>query len=288
MNAALAGGLLMVASGAAFAVVAVCVRILGRDLDPFQIAFLRNLLGLAVVAPWAFRAGRDALRTRRFGLHLLRALLGVTAMILIFAALSRMPLAEASALTFLSPVFATAGAALLLGETVRMRRWIAVIIGFGGAMLIIRPGVEVVQPAALAAIGGALFMALAVLTVKSLSRTEPTNTAVLYMAVLLTPISLVPALFVWQWPTPTQWGLAILLGAFATLGQHLMTRAMATADASVVMSFDFARLVFIAMAAFFLFGEVPDAWTWIGAGVILGSTVYIAHRESRLNRKRAG
>ncbi len=280
------GALLMIASGAGFAYMAVCVRILGREgLDPFQVAFLRNAFGLLAMLPWALRTGRGALRTRRLGLHLLRAVVGVTAMVLLFFAMTLMPLAEASALTFLAPVFATVGAALLLGETVRLRRWAAVAVGFGGAMLILRPGIETVQPAALTAVAAALFMALAVLCVKSLSRTESSNTAVLYMSLLMTPLSLLPALLVWQWPTPGQWMLGLAMGLVATVGQQLLVRAMAAADASLVMPFDFARLVFIALGAYLLFGEVPDLWTWAGAGVILGSAAYIAHRESRLHRE---
>lgn len=275
----------MVGAGASFAVMIVIVRYLSAEQHPFQLAFFRNLFGMVFMLPWVIRTGWGGLRTERFGLHLFRALIGLSAMLCFFSAISLIPVAEVTALTFTAPLFATAGAALVLGETVRLRRWTATAIGFVGALVILRPGSAMVTPAALVALASAGFMSVAILTIKILSRTENPNAIVLYMGLLLTPLSLVPAVFVWTPPAPETWPWLVVMGLSATIGQLMMTRAFAAAEASAVLPFDFARLVFVAVLGFLLFGEQPDLWTWIGAAVIVASTGYIAHRESRLGKE---
>ena len=141
--------------------------------------------------------------------------------------------------------------------------------------------VAMVTPAAFVALAAATFMAVAILTIKALSRTENPNAIVLYMGLLLTPLSFVAALFVWTTPMPQTWPWLVAMGLTATLGQLMMTRAFATTEASAVLPFDFARLVFVAILGFLLFGERPDLWTWIGAAVVVAATGYIAHREAR-------
>lgn len=281
LSASLRGGLWMVGACLMFTGVSVVVRMLGETLDPFQVVFFRNAFSLMWMMPWVLHTGRSAFRTDHLWRHALRAMTGAVAMTLFFWAMVLMPLAEVNALTFLSPVLATAGAALFLGETVRRRRWIAVGVGFAGAMIVLRPGAEAFDPAALLAVGAAVFAAGTILLLRLLGRTEDTATTVLYLNLFLTPISLLPALWVWQTPTAAQWGLAILLGLFATVVQLCMTRAFTVAEASAVMPFDYSRLVFVAIAGYLLFGEVPEVWTWVGGAIIMGSTVYIAHRESR-------
>jgi len=120
--------------------------------------------------------------------------------------------------------------------------------------------------------------------VKSLSETESPNTIVLYMNLLLTPLSLVPAVFVWQWPSTTTLSYMAMLGLLAAAAHIALTRAYAVADASAVLPLDYTRLPFVAAIAFLAFGEVPDLWTWVGAGIIAGSALYIAHREMRITR----
>jgi drug/metabolite transporter (DMT)-like permease len=275
----------MIGAGANFAIMIVIVRHVSAEQHPFEIAFFRNMFGLAFMLPWIVRTGWEGLRTKRFRLHLFRALIGLSAMLCFFSAISLIPVAEVTALTFTAPLFATIGAALVLGEKVRLRRWTATAIGFVGTVVILRPGSATLTPAALTALASAAFMAVAILSVKALSRTENPNAIVLYMGLLLTPLSLVGALFVWTTPAPETWPWLVVMGLTATLGQLLMTRAFATAEASAVLPFDFARLIFVAIFGFLLFGERPDLWTWIGAAVIIAATVYIAHREARLGRE---
>ena len=284
LSAPLRGAFYMIGAGASFAIMIVIVRHVSAEQHPFEIAFFRNMFGLAFMLPWIVRTGWEGLRTKRFRLHLFRALIGLSAMLCFFTAISLIPVAEVTALTFTAPLFATIGAALVLGEKVRLRRWTATAIGFVGALVILRPGSAMLTPAALTALASAAFMAVAILSVKALSRTENPNAIVLYMGLLLTPLSLVGALFVWTTPAPETWPWLVVMGLTATLGQLLMTRAFATAEASAVLPFDFARLIFVAIFGFLLFGERPDLWTWIGAAVIIAATVYIAHREARLGK----
>ncbi len=190
-------------------------------------------------------------------------------------------------LSFLAPIFATVGAALFLGEDVRLRRWSAVFIGFAGAMLVLRPGAEIIQRGSILALVNCVGMAANKLVLKSLTRTESPEAIITYMVLLLTPLTLVPALFVWQIPTWEMLGWLTLLAGCGTAGHWCITKANGYADMTVVMPFDFTRLPISALLAFLIFAEVPTIWTWIGGAVIFASTFYIARREAQVARERA-
>jgi drug/metabolite transporter (DMT)-like permease len=277
----LRGAVLMLASAAAFALMMALVRLVSATIHPFEAVFFRNLLGLIVMVPWLAHAGVGVLRTGRLTVHLLRATFGLGAMFLLFLSLSRLPLALATALSFTAPLFATIGAAVVLRERVRLRRWSATLIGLVGALIVLRPGMAAINPDVFLALGAAVFMAAAMLSIKSLSRTEHPNAIVVIMGLLMTPASLGPALLVWAWPDLVTWGWLLLMGVAATAGQLCLTRAFAAADASAVLPIDFARLVFASALGFIMFGERPDLWTWVGGAVIIVATVYIARREAR-------
>jgi len=278
----------MVGACAGFSVMMALVRVVSADIHPFVAAFFRNLFGLVFMAPWIMRVGKTSILSTRWPMHALRAIFGLAAMLSLFTALSLLPLAEVTALTFTAPLFATLGAALVLGETVRLRRWSATVVGFLGAVIVLRPGIGVVQPAAFVALGSAAFIACAMLTIKSLSRTEHPNAIVVIMGVLMTPASLIPALIFWTTPSPMTFALLIIMGLAATFGQICLTRAFRSADASAVIPFDFSRLVFASVIGFLIFGEIPDVWTWAGAAIIVSASVYIARREARLGAATAG
>lgn len=284
-SAAVEGVLWMLTAAAFFSLLNLVIRLASSELHPFVIAFYRCLFSLVFMLPWLLRAGLGGMRTGRAMLYLTRSLTGLAAMLTWFTGLSLMPLGTAVALGFTAPLFATVGAALFLGEVVRRRRWTATAIGFVGVLIVIRPSPEQVSPAALLVLLSAAFAAASALQVKSLSRTEATSAMVTYMALFLTPMSLVPALLVWEWPSWPMLGLMIVGGAIATLGQIALTRAFRVADTSAVMPIDYAKLPFSALLGWFAFGEVLDAWTWVGAAVIAASTLYIAHREAMLARR---
>ena len=267
-----------------FALMMVLVRHVCASVHPFEAAFFRTLFGVAFMMPWLLRSGVKALATRRFGGHVMRAVFGLSAMLCLFTALSLMPLAEVTALTFAAPLFATIGAALMLKERVRLRRWTATLLGFLGVMILLRPGMEVVSPAALVALGAAVLMAGAMVSVRSLAMSEHPAAIVIYFGLLVTPMSFVPALFVWTTPSLELLFWFLLIGLTATAGQILMTRAFAAAEASAVMPFDFPRLIFVSLFGMMLFGEMPDGWTYVGAAIILAAAAFITHHESRLGK----
>ena len=280
------GALWMLVSAAALAGLTGVVRHMSAGLHPFEIAFFRSFFGLLILAPWLMRSGLGVLRTKRLGLYTLRCALGVATMLMWFTAISMVPLADAVALGFTSPLFVILGAALFLGEVVRGRRLGATLCGFAGALIILRPGGGVLDPGAVLVLLSAVTLAGANLSVKELSRTEPVQAIVTYMVIFMVPLTFIPALLVWQTPTPAQLAELVGLAALATLGNYAMTRAVAVADASSVMPYDYARLPFAALIGFFVFGETSDAATWIGAGVIAVASLYLAHHESKAEQRR--
>jgi drug/metabolite transporter (DMT)-like permease len=201
-----------------------------------------------------------------------------------FYGITVVPLATATAVNFTAPLFATIAAVFVLHEDVRLRRWSAVVIGFVGVLVIMRPGAERLDANLLILLLSAASAAMNNITVKFLARTEPPGRIVAMFMIYLTPLSLIPALFVWRWPDPSTFGALVGLGGLGTIAHLSVARALATADASACAPFEFARLPFAALIGFLWFGELTDVWTWAGAAIIAGSSVYVAHREARVAR----
>lgn len=283
LPATVRGAILMTGASMCFAGMIGIIRHLNatESIHAFELAFFRNLFGLMFMLPWLVRGGIGGLKTRRIGLYTFRGALGITAMLTWFWAITAMPLADAVALSFTLPIFATVLAAVVLHEVVRARRWTATVIGFLGVLVILRPGFEDVNLAAGVVLLSSLAMAASVITIKSLSKTEPIDAIVTWMVIYLTPMSLVAALFVWTTPPAHVWPWLIALGGLATLGHQFMTRGFKLADTSALMPFDFLRLPFVAAIAWVFFGEVADIWTWAGAAIIFGASAYITYREAQ-------
>jgi drug/metabolite transporter (DMT)-like permease len=201
-------------------------------------------------------------------------------MVLWFFTLSLMPLAEATALSFTAPIFTSVLAVFFLKEVLHRHRWIAIGLGFLGALIIIRPGLAAINPIALLAIVTAIVWGSGTVFLKYMSRSESTSAIVIYLPLLLTPLSLLPATLVWEWPTLELWGIAILFGAVGTSGHFCLTRAITIADTTSVMPYDYLRLPFVALIAFLAFGEAVDIWVWIGGALIAGSALYAARRDA--------
>ena len=253
----------------------------------FQIVFLRNVAGILFFLPWFFQSGLGVLKTKRIGAFGLRSLVGFASMLTWFYAVSVLPLADAVALNFTAPIFGTILAIVVLREAVGIRRSAAMVVGFVGAMIILRPGLSEMSPGAYSAIFSAMTMACSMVMVKLLSRTESTAAMVALNQILILPMSLIPAVFVWQTPTLEQLLAILLIGLLATLGHLSFTKAYSLADASVVMPFDFFRLIFSALIGFIFFMQEPDLFTYIGAAVIFASSIYVAVREARVSAETA-
>lgn len=277
---------LMVASTLTFGLMAICIRLAAATTHPFEITFFRNLFGLVFALPLLLRPGLALLRTDRFGFYVLRSMTGLGAMLTSVWALVHLPLTQAVAISYSVPLFVTIAAVLVLGEVVRARRWTAVVVGFVGVLVILRPQAGALPPAALVALLSAALSASSYISVKYLTRTEPADAVVVYMALLMTPVSLVPAVPVWNWPDATAWLWLVLTGLCGTVAQVCMTRAYRLGDVSALIPLNFVQLPFVAVLAWWLFGEHIDATTVFGAAIIVGANIYIARREARLGRRR--
>lgn len=279
--------LLMVASTVAFGLMAVCIRLASSQLHPFEIAFFRNFFGLVFVLPLLFRHGPGILRTNKLWLYITRCLIGIASMLAGFWAIVHLPLAQAVALSYSTPLFVTIGAVLVLGEVVRARRWTAVAVGFIGMLLIVRPGTDAFTAASLVAVGAAVASGSVAISIKFLSRTEHPDTIVLYTTLIWVPMSLLPALVQWVWPSPTAWAWLVATGVMGTFGQLLWTRALALGEVSALQPISFVQLPVLVGFGWWLFGETIDIWTLAGAAIVLGANGYIAHRETMLQRRAA-
>ncbi|MFK7751332.1 MAG: DMT family transporter [Sedimentitalea sp.] len=276
------GAVMMVASTVAFAVMHASVRIVSDELEAFQIAFFRNAFGLLFIFPLLLRGGLAQLKTAQLGLHALRGVVNVVAMLLFFTAVTITPLAKVTALSFTAPIFAAALSVLFLGERFRAPRWAAIGFGFVGMLIVLRPGLAVIEPGAIMALVAAALWSVAMILIKILSRTESSLVIVAWMGIFLCAFSFLPALWVWQWPSLTAWGWLAFVGLTGTLAQITLSQSLKETDPTAVLPFDFLKLIWTSLLAMWLFGEIPDRFTWIGAGVIFASGLFIAHRERRL------
>ena len=276
------GTLLMAGAAVCYAILHGSVRYISSEIHPFEITFFRNLFGFIVLLPWFVVHGLKPLRTRRIGLHLVRATSNVVAMMMFFMALSMTPLALVQALGFTAPLFATVLAIFILGERVRLRRWAALIAGFIGALIIIRPGIQPIDTGSLLTLGSAAVWGFTLITIKILSRTDSAVTITAYMVLLMSPLSLLPALYYWTWPDGQAWFWLVVCGVAGTAAQLLMAQSFRVAEATVVLPIDFTKIVWGALIGYLAFGEVVDVWTWIGAAVIFSGITYITYRERKL------
>lgn len=273
---------LMIAAMACFAAMNVAVRWVAETMHPMQMVVLRNLIGLILIVVWIFmRYGPAHFRTTRPGSHFSRAFLGFLAMETWFYSLSILPLTLATALSFTTPIFSTIFAIWLLGEKAGVRRWCAIIVGFIGVLVILRPDAGGLDMRAGLVLISSAIMGLAGTIIKSLTRTEPPETIVFYMALYMTPLSLPPALFHWQPVAAPEWAGLALIAFFSTAAHLLLARAYTHTEMVVLMPFDFTRLLFTALLAYLFFNETIDSPTLLGALIIAGSTVYIARREAQ-------
>ncbi|MEQ8639141.1 MAG: DMT family transporter [Alphaproteobacteria bacterium] len=284
--APLRAALIMLVASLLFAILIGLQRETSRGVHPFEVAFLRVLFGFAFTLPWVWRSLPQAVRIDRpsLRLYLCRAAIGVVGGLAWFFAIATVPIAQAAALGFTAPLFATVLAPFVLKEVVGPRRRMAVIVGFVGALIIVRPGLSAFDPLALLVVLSAATFAVEMMIIKKLSARQPADAIVLWMGITMTPLFLVPALFVWTWPDAWTWAMAIAMGFVGTAAHQVFTRGFALADASYVALFDYAKLPFVALIGWVFYAESVDSLTWVGAAIIAAAGAYVAHRESRLAR----
>ena len=271
--------LLMLFSTVLFGLMAVVIRLASETQHPFEIAFFRNLFGLLFTLPLLFKHGPGLLKTRKLPLYLLRCAIGTVGMLAGFWAIVHLPLAQAVAISYSTPLFVTIGAVWVLGETVRARRWAAVLIGFIGVIILLHPDADTFTGASLVALLAAVMSASVAISIKFLTRTESPDAIVVFTTALWVPMSLVPALLFWQMPSGITWLWLVLAGLFGTVAHMCWTRALQLGDASILTPISFMQVLVVGVFGWWLFGETVDRYTLIGALIIFGSNLYLAHRE---------
>lgn len=251
------------------------------EIHPFEIAFFRSMISIFVLAPAIVRRKFAPLRTRRPALLAARGLLDGASALFFFLALSLSPLAKVTALSFSAPLFATLLAVLFLGEVLRIRRISALLIGFAGTLVILRPGLVSLDSGSMSMLGFAALWGGAMVLTKGLSRTESSLTIALYSALVITPFALLAALPFWTTPSLTQLAWLVLIGFLSSLRQVTLAEAFRHADATAVLPLDFTKLIFAAVIGAVAFGEIPSAWTWAGGILIFVGGTAIAYGERR-------
>ena len=280
------GIVLMCLSTIAFSIMHGLVRFVSEVLPPFQIAFFRNIFGLAFLLPLLMRSRFAILRTKQIGLHALRGVINMAAMLMFFTALAISPIAKVTALGFTAPIFMAILAVLVLGERFRIYRWSAIFLGFVGMLIILRPGLVAIDTGALLVIGSAALWAVAMIIIKIQSRTESSLTIVAYMGIFLGVFSIAPAVWVWQPFGLQTLGFMVLIGLFGSVAQMAISESLKETDSTALMPFDFLKLIWTAMIGVWFFSEIPDIYTWIGATVIFLSGLFIAIRERSIQIQR--
>ncbi len=275
----LRAALWMIFANVCFAILTTLVRYLSNDFPIIQIIFFRAMFGAIFVLPWVINSGFNTLKTNSYWLHCIRACIACIAMFCWFYSIANLPLAQATAINYISPIFGTILAIFILKEKIKVKRSLAILVSFLGMLIIIRPGIIDVNIATLSAIIASFFMASGFTIVKILSNREHPNSIVFYMPCLLAMISFIPTIYVWKSPSSISLILLILTGIAATLAHQGLTRSFALADASYVVAFDYLRLPLVALIGYLLFSETPSIWMWCGSSIILLTTIYILKRE---------
>lgn len=281
----LRAALLMAASATLFGMMAVAIRFASSEQHAFEIAFFRCLFGALFALPLLRVHGFEILRTRRIGFYLIRCGVGIISMLCGFWALVHLPLAQAVALSYSTPMFITIGAVLVLGEIVRMRRWTAVIVGFVGVLVIVRPSADNFSTATLVALLAAALSGMVTISIKYLSRTDPPDRIVLLTTLLWVPLSFPFALAVWKWPSAHIWPWLILSGALGTGGHYCWTRALKMSEASALAPLSYLQFLVVGVLAWLLFDESVDRYTLVGAAIVISASLYIARREAQVARQ---
>lgn len=256
-------------------------------LPVFEVALGRNVFAVAFMTPWLMKVGLSAMRTSHFGMHAVRGLFSAANVWFLFGALAVAPIADVSAITFMMPIVASILAVLFFREKTSVWQWVATLAGFGGVLIVIRPGMADFNPGLLLAVASVIAGSAVAMLIKGLLKHDPSDTVAAWLFVSHTVLGLIPAIIVWIQPSWQDVLWMALLGYLGTVIQRAFNRSMALADATVVLPFNFTRLIWAALFGFLFFAEIPDIWTWIGGTVIFLASVWLT-RISTARKKQQG
>lgn len=275
-------GLLLVLLGGLFITTLTwIVRAVADDIHPLQAGFMRYAFGTLLLLPMIMKFQRSDLEPKLMAGHFLRGAVHAVSVLLWFYAVTKMALADLTALSFTAPVFVTIGAFLFLGETFSYRRLSGIVFAFVGAVVIVRPGIEAISLGAIAILVSAPFQAASTLIAKHLVRRTSIYAMVFYLSLFVTLVSLIPTLFVWTMPSLQTCALTFGAGLMATLAHFCWSKSFQIADLSFTQPGFYFTLIWAAAIGYFSYDELPDVWSGLGAGIIIAATAYIAARERR-------
>jgi len=262
------------------AIMASSVKYLSNDLHPIIICFYRCLMGLILISPFIIKNNFRALKSKNIKLQFSRVIINIFSMIFWFSAIGIMQFEKAAALGFTTPLFTTILAIIILKEKIRFHRTAALLIGFLGIIIIVRPGYVPLELGAVFILASALSFSFVLIIIKKLSAIDSSQTIIFYHLLLSTPVFFILSLFYWETVNLNQLLIFTLMGASGLLSHWCLAQAFKLSDTTFVMPLQFTKLIWASLIGFFIFTERPDMWTWFGGVIIFISVVYIAYREA--------
>lgn len=260
------------------------VKHLSNEMNPFMICFYRCFVGLIILFPFVAYNNFKALKTKNIKLQFFRSFINVISMISWFSAIGIMHLEKATALGFTTPLFTTILAVIILREVIRIHRMTALLIGFIGVLIIIRPGFVPLDFGTLLMLTASLSFSVVLIMVKKLSDIDSSLTIIFYHLLFMTPLTLIVAIFFWEGINRDQLLIFILMAVAGLIAHWCMAQSLKLSDTTFVMPFQFTKLVWASIIGFYFFSELPSLWTWIGGTIIFISVMYITYRETTVKK----
>jgi len=276
--------LFMILSGFFATTMHCLIRFATEDHHPFEVAFFRTIFVLIIFLPLVARNGITSLKSNNVKLQTFRAIVGSVAMLCMFYGLSITELAKATALMFTVPIFATILAILFLKEIVGIRRWIAMLVGFSGALIVLRPDIEL-GFGPLLILCASLMWSSSMLMAKTLTKTDTISSITFWQAAGLIPATFILAIQVWEWPSLSQLFMFLMIAIAGTLVHWFLNEALKRAEISALLPLDYLRLIWSVSMGFIFFNELPQAGLWFGAALILGASTYIGIRQTQKKKE---
>ena len=256
------------------------IKLLSQDLNPFMIAFYRCLFGVIIMLPFMIYNYPEARKTQNIKLQFVRSAINVYSMISWFTAIGTLQLEKAAAIGFTTPLFTTILAIIFLGEVIRIQRITALIVGFIGILVVIRPGYIPFESGALWLLSAAISFSIVIIIVKKLTEKDASLTTAFYQMAFMVPPTFFIALFFWESININQILLFIFVAIAGFITQFSFAQCIKMAETTFIMPIQFTKLIWLSLIGYFFFMEVPDIWTWIGASIIFSSILFIAYREA--------
>ena len=256
------------------------IKLLSQDLNPFIIAFYRCLFGVIIMLPFMIYNYPEAWKTHNIKLQFVRCAINVYSMISWFTAIGTLQLEKAAAIGFTTPLFTTILAIIFLGEVIRIQRITALIVGFIGILVVIRPGYIPFESGALWLLSAAITFSIVIIIVKKLTEKDSSLTTAFYQMAFMVPPTFFIALFFWESININQFLLFIFVAIAGFITQFSFAQCLKMAETTFIMPIQFTKLIWLSLIGYFFFMEVPDIWTWIGASIIFSSILFIAYREA--------